>query len=170
MRSPDNPEAVNRSETQGGKLSTSSPGTSRALGGAALRGTPAPSTQRALGRTALGGSGMKTPEALERAANELEGVARKLLQVAQSTQAYQAKVNPIAQGVEQVVGGSATGMDRQIASLLNAFARDVGRSAAASHQAAQIAKRLAAEARAEAQDLRRQQETERQTGQPGARR
>lgn len=164
MRSPENLEAPNSSETHGGAVSTSSQSSQRALGGVALRGATPPSSKRALGGAALSGVRQKSAESLERAASQLELIATKLVQVAQSTQDYQRKVSPIAQGVEQEVGGSATGMDKQISGLLNAFTRDVGRSASASQQAAQIAKKLAVQARTEAQEIRRQQEADRQRG------
>jgi len=114
--------------------------------------------------------GTRDPDALEQAANRLESIARDLLRVSQATQDYQGKVAPIAQGLTQVVGGSATGNDKRIASLLNGFAQGVGRSASASHHASEVASRLAEQARAEAKEIRRQQEAERRARQQSDRR
>lgn len=108
--------------------------------------------------------------ALERAANSLDDIARKLIQLAQTTQDYQSEVGPLADAVKQVVGGSASRRDKQIVSLLQGVARDVARSASATHEAAGVAKRLAAQARAEAQAIRQQQDAERRASHTGQRR
>lgn len=115
-------------------------------------------------------SSERNPEALEQTASRLEDLARQMTQVAQSTQDYQGKVGPIAQGVEHEVGASATGKDQQIAALLTECARSMARSASASHQAAEAARKLAAEARAEAQAIRRQQQAQGNGGQQAGRR
>ncbi|MFT4298202.1 MAG: hypothetical protein QM597_00975 [Aeromicrobium sp.] len=97
------------------------------------------------------------PRKLERAADQLEDIARRLTRVASSTQEYGSAVKPIAHGVAQVVGGSATGRDRQIAAALEGVARSVQRSATSSHQAAATATRLAGAARTQARELRQRQ-------------
>jgi hypothetical protein len=105
----------------------------------------------------VGEASRGTPEIAQQLANRWEGVGRRLLRVAQLIQDYLGRVRPIAQGVEQVVRGSATGKDKEIAALLQYCAQEITRSAAATHEAAQVARRLAAQAHAEAQEMRRQQ-------------
>jgi len=112
----------------------------------------------------------QSPEVLERAADRLDALAHKLVQIANSTKSYAGKITPIASGIASEVGGSATGKDKQIAGALAGCARDVNCSAAASQQAAQEAKRAADEARSRAQEIRRQQEAERQSKHSAARR
>jgi hypothetical protein len=112
----------------------------------------------------VAGGDHRTLSSLNRAANRLEDFSRRIMRATQATQDYQRKVGPITQGVEHLVGGSATGKDKQIALLLTECTQSVARSAAASHQAAQIARKLAAHALAEAQQIRRQQ-AERSQGQ-----
>lgn len=114
--------------------------------------------------------GTKNPDALEQAASRLESIARDLLRVSQATQDYRGKVAPIAQGLTQVVGGSATGKDKRIASLLSGFAQGIGRSASASYHASEVANRLAEQARAEATEIRRQEEADRRARQQSDRR
>lgn len=109
-------------------------------------------------------AGQSDPAALERAASQLEDIARRITQVAQATRDYQQRVTPLAQGIDDLVGGSATGRDKQIAALLASVDREVSRSASSTHQAAQLASRIAAKARADARDLRRQQEAAHQPG------
>lgn len=103
-------------------------------------------------------AGPSDPVALERTAMQLEDIARRITQVAQGAQDYQRRVTPLAHGVDQLVGGSATARDKQIAALLASVTREMSRSASSSHQAAQLAGRMAAKARADARDLRRQQD------------
>ena len=116
------------------------------------------------------GKESQSPEELERAAAQLESLARKLVQIANSTKSYGGKIIPIADGIASEVGGSATGKDKQIAGTLAGCARDVNRSAAATQQAAQEARRAADEARSRAQEIGRQQESERQSKQSSVRR
>lgn len=102
-------------------------------------------------------AGQGDPAALEQAASQLEDIARRITQVAQAAQDYQQRVTPLAQGVDELVGGSETNRDKQIAALLRSVNREVSRSASTTHQAARLAARMAGQARAEARDLRRQQ-------------
>jgi hypothetical protein len=110
-------------------------------------------------------AGQSDAAALERAASQLEDIARRITLVAQGTQDYQRRITPIAQGVDDLVGGSATGRDKDIAALLASVTREVSRSASSTYQAAQLASGIAAQARTEARDLRRQQDAPRQPGQ-----
>jgi hypothetical protein len=105
----------------------------------------------------VGQAGGPSPEVLMRVVARWEDAGRRVMRVAGVLQNYGSRVRPIASGVEQVVGGSATGKDKEIGGLLDGGANELARSAAAAHEAGRIAKRLAAQVHAQAQELRGQQ-------------
>jgi len=107
------------------------------------------------------GGGQTDSAALERAARQLEALAQQLTRIAQDTQHYQHRVAPISERLGQLVGGSATGRDQRIASMLQGATAEIKRSADSCLEAAHSAQRAAAGAQQRALEARRGQQDQR---------
>lgn len=97
------------------------------------------------------------PAALERAARELQEIARQARRQAGAMERHISQVKPVANGVNSIIGGTATGTDKQMTSALARTLKDLAAAARALSEAAGVAERLAQEATARALSAREAQ-------------
>lgn len=86
------------------------------------------------------------PAALERAATQLQDIARQARRQAGVMSSNAKRVTPVAAGVTSVVGGTATGADKKMIGILERGLSDLNAAAQALAEAARTAERLAQEA------------------------
>ncbi len=104
-----------------------------------------------------GRGGSVDPDALDRAAKELAQIAQELSQVAGVFGVLHLKVGPVAGRVEQLVGGSATGKDKDVSQSLSGAAGYLKASADEAKIGSDRARNAAQQAAAEAVRARREQ-------------
>lgn len=101
--------------------------------------------------------GQVDPVALERAAREFHAIARSARAQAGYLDKHAGKVEPVAQGVSSIIGGTASGTDKKMIGTLGRAVRDLRDASRRLHESAQAAEQLAREATARALSAREAQ-------------
>ena len=90
--------------------------------------------------------GHDDPVVLERAAQELHAIAQRARTQAAHLDKHAGKVQPVAQGVSAIVGGTASGADKKMIATLHSAMRDLQDASRGLNESARTAERLACEA------------------------
>ncbi len=98
--------------------------------------------------TRPGGHG--DPVALERAAREFHAIAQSARAQAGHLDKHAGKIKPVAQAVSSIIGGTASGTDKQMIGTLDRVLRDLQEASRRLNESAQAAEQLAREVTARA--------------------